>query len=108
MPYVYNAQITRVVDGDTVHAKVDLGFSIAQGMKLRLSGINAPELNTPEGKAAREELRKLIEYHPVVVHTIKDRQEKFGRYLAEIITIEGLNVNQHMIEAGHAVAYFGA
>lgn len=108
MAYVYNAHITRVVDGDTVHAKVDLGFSISQDMKLRLAGINAPELNTPEGKAAREELRKLIEYHPVVVHTVKDRQEKFGRYLAEIITIDGIDVNKTMIEAGHAAAYHGA
>ena len=40
--YTYQAQVTRVVDGDTVDALVDLGFDIHKSIRIRLVGTNAP------------------------------------------------------------------
>lgn len=119
--YEYRATVLRVVDGDTVHADVDLGFDAHQLMTLRLAGINAPEHGTPEGEAATAALKELI-YGPtlghlanppnvihavVMLHTFKDKREKFGRYLATLFTLTGVDINAAMIAGGHAVAYDG-
>ena len=107
--YEYFAQVLRVVDGDTVHADVDLGFDVHERMKLRLTGINAPELSTPEGPPARDHLTQLLgQYGPVAqvpltIQTEKDRQEKFGRYLAKLILPGPVDVNALMVADGFAV-----
>ena len=44
--YEYNAICTRVVDGDTIDARVDLGFSVWLDCRIRLEGIDAPETRT--------------------------------------------------------------
>ena len=112
--YEYNAKVVAVIDGDTVTLDVDLGFGVRRIDKFRLygpdsdapMGINAPEMNTPEGKAARQFLVSLIGESIVMVRTVKDRREKYGRYLAVIFTcgIDGrpTNINQLMVDSGHA------
>lgn len=109
--YVYDAIVVGVHDGDTVTLDVDFGFGIWQNkVKFRLFGpdpcgldaINAPELPTPEGKAAQLFLSGLL--YPgqkVTIQTIKDRREKYGRYLA-VVWIGSVNVNQALVTAGHA------
>ena len=42
----YQAEITRVVDGDTVDAFIDLGFDLHSKQRVRLFGINTPECRT--------------------------------------------------------------
>ena len=44
--YEYNCGITRVVDGDTVDAEIDLGFDIVYKTRVRLHGIDTPESRT--------------------------------------------------------------
>ena len=111
--YRYNAIVDRVVDGDTVDLSVDLGFRIWRADRFRLygpdpskpAGLNAPELRTPEGKAAKEFLCSVLKPGmEVIVETLKDRQEKYGRYLAVIYFVDGTgrNVAEEMIKSGHA------
>ena len=95
----------RVVDGDTVWLDVDLGFEIRRREDFRLYGINAPELSTPEGKAAAAWLTaKLPPGQVVTVQTLKDKREKYGRYLAAIV-LGDVNLNAALVDAGHAVPY---
>ena len=48
-PYIYRIkQITRVIDGDTVDADIDLGFDISLTKRIRLAGIDAPESRTSD------------------------------------------------------------
>lgn len=107
--YEYNARVLRVVDGDTVQLDVDLGFDIRQRMTVRLYGINAPEMSTPGGKPARDHLVGMLPTGATVrLETLKDRKEKYGRYLARIYAespADMLDVNAKMIEDGHAVPY---
>jgi micrococcal nuclease len=116
--YQYDAIITEVVDGDTVTAEVDLGFRTKMTDRFRLYGINAPELKLDTkiaGEAAKNRLKELILGKRVTLHTFKDRQEKYGRFLAEIfITINDpvafeqkrfVSVNRMLVEEGHAVNY---
>lgn len=102
--YEYTASLIRVVDGDTLHLEVDLGFDVRRRDTFRLFGLNAPEMSTPEGQAAREWLAQKLGEGPLVITTRKDRREKYGRYLA-ILWVDAANVNEAMIAAGHAVPY---
>ena len=43
MKYYYAVEILRVVDGDTVDVRIDLGFDVWHKCRVRLMGINAPE-----------------------------------------------------------------
>lgn len=105
--YIYKAIIVAVYDGDTVRADIDLGFGIIiKNVALRLYGINAPEMRgdtIAAGTAARDVLRTMILNRDVVLKTYKDRQEKYGRYLAEI-EIGDIQVNQWLVKNGYAVA----
>ncbi|MBI5802580.1 MAG: thermonuclease family protein [Verrucomicrobia bacterium] len=108
--FQYRARVTSVYDGDTCTAEIDLGLGVwVRGEKLRLHRINTPELHGADdakGKAARDHLKTLVEGKDVLLQTIKDRREKYGRYLAEIWLEQPgaptLNVNDAMVAAGHA------
>lgn len=106
----YRAKIIRVVDGDTVVAWVDLGFSTYVKQTLRLFGIDAPEMRGKdklEGRKATSHLGMLISAHePTIVQTVRDKTGKYGRYLATLLGGEGLvDINQRMVDDGHAVKY---
>lgn len=105
--YHYKAKIIDVYDGDTVTAIVDLGFLHFQEMKLRLYGINTPELRGEEreqGLIVRDIVRNLILDKQVEIHSYKDKQGKYGRYLATII-LDGININEYLVNQGHAEVY---
>ncbi len=102
-------------DGDTAKFEIDLGYHLADRLRTyRLLGINAPEVNKTETRAAglkaRDYLKFLLEGKPLIIDSIKDKADKYGgRWLGEIWALQGdgtwLNVNQEMINAGHAVPY---
>jgi len=108
--YTYRAEITEVYDGDTCTADIDLGLKTwIHGEKLRLSRINAPEVRGADKEAglrSRDFLRSLILGNTIFLRTEKDRQEKYGRYLAEIWLEQAdgalLNVNDEMVKQGFA------
>ena len=104
-PYCYNALITKVYDGDTVTALVDLGFKIKTTIKVRLAGINAPEVrgkSRPEGLKTRDFLRDLILDQEVIIQTQKDKKGKYGRYIG-VIYLKDKNVNELLVEKKLAV-----
>lgn len=125
--YEYNAKVVTVYDADTVTLDVDLGFRVSRRDQFRLYGpdplgrwgLNAPELYTPAGRAARDYLVDLLTRNGcmpagltstpqqwVQVRTVKDRREKYGRFLAVLFFNHGgewLNVNQLLLDNGHAV-----
>jgi micrococcal nuclease len=109
----------RVYDGDTVmDMLVDLGFGITLSITGRLYCINAPEIRgeTREaGLAARDWLKgRLDDAEELVVETIvkldapgkpdwprPQQKGKFGRWLVRLHA-DGRNLNDEMVEAGHA------
>lgn len=106
--YTYKAKIIDVYDGDTVTAVVDLGFLHFQEMKLRLYGIDTPELRGAEkveGKKVRDIVRSMILDKDVTIRSYKDKQGKYGRYLANIVLEDGLELNQWLVDNGHATEY---
>ncbi len=110
----YGARVLRVVDGDTADLELDLGLSIKRTERLRLHGINTPEIVGAEraaGMAAKEALEGLLRAGPeCVVQTFKDADDKFGRLLARIYVWGSsgwICVNDEMISAGFARPWDG-
>lgn len=84
--YVYNAEILRVVDGDTFLAKIDFGFKIFHENRFRLRNINTPETRgkrkTKKGLEVKEYVKNLIEGKTFELETFK--KGRYGRFVAEI------------------------
>ena len=112
--YEYSCTVERVVDGDTIDVVLDLGFDILYRSRVRLYGIDTPESRTRDldekarGKMASAFLKEAIEGgDKIVIQTkLKDSRGKFGRVLGNIVVDEE-NINQSMIDANLAVAYYG-
>ena len=106
--YEYRAIVTKVYDGDTIWADIDLGFyTWKKDEHLRLLGINAPEvrgIERPQGLVARDALAARIMGKEVIIRTEKDSRGKYGRFLAWI-WLDGENINRWMVEQGYATAY---
>lgn len=105
--YQYKAKIIDVYDGDTVTAMVDLGFYHYQQMIFRLYGINTPELRGEErerGLVVRDIVRAMVLNKEVTINSYKDKQEKYGRYLANII-VDDIDLNLWLVQNGHAKEY---
>lgn len=103
--YIYNADLIRIIDGDTIEVDLDLGFRITQRIPVRLAHINAPEMRTPEGKAAKEHLAVIMGTQTMLLKTFKPK-DKYGRYLAEVY-VQGTLINKKMVLDGHATKYGG-
>ena len=85
--YTYQAYLNRVVDGDTLHVMLDLGFGILHEENLRLCGINAPEAKTDGGAQATEGLKEILKTSPVfIVRT--SSTDMYNRYLADIFLVD--------------------
>jgi micrococcal nuclease len=103
--YSYRAVITKVYDGDTVTADIDLGFHIwMKAEKIRLFRINTPEVRGPEreqGLISRDWLREKILNKEVVLVTEKDKKGKYGRWLADI-WLDDICINDELVSNGLA------
>jgi len=108
--YEYKALIISVYDGDTVTALVDLGFFVKKEAKLRLYGIDTPEIRGEErekGLISKLKLETLILGKDVIIKTYKDKQEKYGRWLADIYlpSDPSKSINTILLEEGLATKY---
>lgn len=106
--WLYDATVNEVIDGDTVQCDVDLGFRVHVTMTVRMWGIDAPEKSTEPGKAANTMLAQLLPCgKAITLRSIKDRTDKYGgRWLGTIIA-GGRNINEYMVEMGHAKPWAG-
>jgi micrococcal nuclease len=103
--YEYKALITRVIDGDTFDAHIELGFDIAFNATLRLKGVDTPETWRPScleekahGEMAKTEVKSLIEGKYVKLKTYGTG--KYGRHICDIETMDGVNLASFIKEKG--------
>lgn len=119
-PYWYRGKVLKVIDGDTVDLMIDLGFSIHHKIRVRLYGVNTPESKTKDlaekelglkAKAFTEDW--LTRHSEVWIQTVVDKNEKYGRVLAEIYSSNDIHniqtacLNADIKQAGYAREYFG-
>ena len=86
----YRAKCLNVVDGDTTDVLTDLGFRVVWEQRVRFHGMNAYELHDPDTSKwalavkGKEFVAAAIGGKDVVLYTYLDRQEKYGRWLADV------------------------
>jgi micrococcal nuclease len=104
----YAITVERVIDGDTLLAKIDLGFNVRMTSYIRLFGVDTPEMRgekaTPAGILAREYVQLwLTGRYDLMLHSRKyDEREKYGRILGTICNGEELeSLNDALIREGH-------
>ena len=104
--------VVRTIDGDTFEARVHLSPGLDPVSRVRLRGIDAPELKAscPEelqkAEAASVALRGLLGEGEVAIFNIGP--DKYaGRVVADVATKKTANVSSAMLAAGHARSYSG-
>lgn len=115
--WTYAAHVLRVVDGDTLDVVVDLGLGHRAFPRLRLRGIDTPELYTRKGQQARDVVTATLADVPFVLISTR-RTDTYGRYLADVkylpeatdvaeVQAEGIYLNRRLLDEGLAVRYEG-
>ena len=95
----WQGKVTRVSDGDSLWVRPADG---GQPVKLRIQGIDAPEICQDGGQAARKALAGRILGRTVQLHT--HGQDDYGRALATV-SLDGEDMGGWMVAQGHAWAY---
>lgn len=88
--------VARVIDGDT--------FELANGKKVRLLGVDAPEKNKYFYSEAKEKLKELIENKNVFLETDVTNSDNNGRLLRYVFVSDTF-VNLEMVRQGFANVY---
>lgn len=112
---LYNWQVSRVVDGDTVEVKVDfLPKELGNKLKIRIWGIDTPEkgwraLTMREadlGEAASIYTSTVVKNAKEVKVTIISWDKFGGRMLGDVI-VDGKSLRLLLIQNGYAREYYG-
>ena len=109
---VHPAEVLRVLDGDTFEARVHLWPGLDVTTRVRLRGIDAPEMKARCGEervkaeAAREALRNLLDQGEVGIARVT--LDKYGgRVIADASTQATPDVSAALLSAGAARPYSG-
>jgi endonuclease YncB( thermonuclease family) len=108
----YPAEVLRVIDGDTVEARIAIWLGQELVTKVRLRGIDAPELaggcasERELAISARDRLTALIGARAVTLQEVGP-DKYHGRVVARLVTADGLDAGTALMADGHAVMWTG-
>jgi len=108
--YKYRAKLIRVIDGDTVDAMIDLGFGTWVKKRIRLYGINTPEVRTRDllekkaGIGAAARLQELMDDCGGNFNLESHGVGKYGRCLGTLF-INNIDINMLLLNEGFAEEY---
>lgn len=103
----YRARVFRWKNADTAVLDVDLGFRVSARIDIQLARIDAPERGEAGDVEALAECQRLAPPgSDVVITTGKD--DKYGRWLAEVVTSDERNISDTLLEKELAAPYRAA
>lgn len=91
------AQVLRVVDGDTIRVRID-----GEIHALRYIGIDSPELNEQGGAEARAANAELVADQIVYLERDVSDTDQYGRLLRYVYLTDGTLVNAELVRRGYA------
>jgi micrococcal nuclease len=110
--YTYKVlEILKVVDGDTVHLRIDLGFGVHIDERFRLEGVDTPEIvgaDRATAITARDWLEKRLREVLPTLWVQSTKLDSFRRWLGTLWTVTDNvpeNINAQMVSLGLAVPY---
>lgn len=92
--FEYRCKVLNVVDGDTLDVNIDLGFDVWIKQRVRLMGLNTPEIHSANaGERTRAQAAKQFVLDTLAARTpasgilpIKTyKDDKYGRILADVV-----------------------
>jgi endonuclease YncB( thermonuclease family) len=95
----FTARVEHVSDGDSLTVRAEDG----RRLKIRLAGIDAPEIGHPHGEVARDHLRTRIGLATVEIRPVKT--DFYGRLVARV-TLQGEDLALTQIVKGHAWHFY--
>tara|TARA_B100000949_G_scaffold232314_1_gene246274 strand:+ start:84 stop:563 length:480 start_codon:yes stop_codon:yes gene_type:complete len=98
----YKGTVLKVIDGDTILVLT----STNKRNKVRLSYIDAPEMNQQYGKSSKIFLEKIILNQNIIINT--EENDRYGRQLGEVYLYthdKRVFINAKMIKSGNAWVY---
>ncbi|EIB1178774.1 thermonuclease family protein [Campylobacter upsaliensis] len=99
-------KVSRVIDGDTIELLAKTSkenpYNHITKLKIRLYGIDAPELKQAYGKEAKEFLSALVLKQEVSL--IIENKDKYDRFVGTLF-LKGQDINKEMVKNGYAHAY---
>ena len=117
--YLYTAVVEKVIDGDTLLVRIDLGFNVWVSQRIRFRGINAAEMAPSDGtdgssgQAAKQFVEERLKEIPfIVLKTYKT--DIYGRYVADVfyhpsltdkqdVARKGFFLNEEILKSGLAI-----
>jgi endonuclease YncB( thermonuclease family) len=108
----HSVDVIRTIDGDTFEARVHLSSGFEITTRVRLRGIDAPELRAScprelqMAEAAGDALRGLLNQGEVTIYNIGP-DKYYGRVDADVATRRTENVSAALLAAGYARPYNG-
>lgn len=107
--YEYNAEVVRVIDGDTIVLNIDLGFKVFWKVSCRLHGINCPELHSSNSEvrlmanASKDFTSKEMPTgKKVIINSVS--LDKYGRPLVDVY-YDDKHLNDELLVNKLAVPY---
>lgn len=117
-PGPVRAKCLRVIDGDTIDVLLDVGFHAYRRERLRLNGIDTPELRSKSPRerqranTAKDVVRQLTRPEGVVTEwpllVVAHKDDAFGRLVADVWLYSGdkrIHLNAELLKRGLAVPY---
>jgi micrococcal nuclease len=97
--------VVSVADGDTITVTVD-----GAAERIRLIGIDAPELSNPAecfGRESADYADRLMTGQRVqlIADDSQDDRDRYGRLLRYVVLSDGTSVNESLIRGGYAIEY---
>ena len=111
--YTYRSVIERIVDGDTVDVRLDLGFGIWTQERIRLDNIDTPETRTRDSKekffgqlaAQRVEELMPVGSEQVFVSLEFNPTDMYGRCFGDFVVGPDATLTQMLLAEHLAVNY---
>lgn len=91
-----SAVVSRVIDGDTIE--------LESGEKVRLLGINTPEMGQPYYEEATNRLKEFVEGKAITLEKDVNDKDQYSRLL-RYIYVDDVFVNMELVREGYANVY---
>lgn len=112
--YNYNANLVRIIDGDSLIVDIDLGFNMwIKNVSVRLFRVDTPEIRTTDdiektaGYLAKARVESLLSDGKLQITTIMDKSDKFGRVLGVVYNSDGDIINEILVDERLGIPFTG-
>ena len=105
--FIREAEVLRVIDGDTYDMMVSLGFGTYRKIRIRLNGEDTWELRGDDrelGLLASEHVERLAADTDgdVLIRSVDYKTGKYGRTIGDVISVsDGTDWGKSLVENGH-------